>query len=317
MSSEDQKTIRQYLLQELEEEEQKRVEEKMMTDDAFFEEITFAEDELVEEYTRGALGGVERKKFEHAFLTTPEGRLDVTFNKAFGAHILKAQAAVADVAPKPRPVPRPKVSFWRSQPAGAAFALAVIIILAALSAWLVVAERQRRSEIDRLQAEVQRVEKELADHRNQASQLQQDIREARERNSDLERQLASLKDARDHINQSESLIKGILSVVLSPGRIRGSGTEPLRIPPDKHTVEFRLRVPSPDYVRYSADIVRQGAESLGHSALKVRRVGSETQAILRLPAAKVTPGAYEIKLLGTTAQGKTETINSYYFNVVK
>jgi hypothetical protein len=87
MSSEDERTIRRYLLQELAEDERRSVEEKMMADDAFFEEITFAEDELVSEYTRCALKGVERQRFEQSFLTTPQGRRDVNFNEAFRTRI--------------------------------------------------------------------------------------------------------------------------------------------------------------------------------------------------------------------------------------
>lgn len=319
MSSEDERTIRRYLLQELAEEDRQRVEEKMMTDDAFLEEITFAEDELVDEYTRGALKGVERQKFEQSFLTTPQGRHDVNFNKACRDHIPKAARAVAaQSAPQPRSFASPVVSFWRSQRAGAAFALGVMMILVALSAWLVVTERQRRSEIDRLQVEVQRVEKELADQRNQASQLQRDFQESRERNSDLERQLADLKNDRDRIGQSEPMATGILSLILSPGQTRmGSIRQTVTITPDKHTVEFKLRVPSPDYAGYKADLIGKSGELTSYNRLEVRRVRSETQVLLRLPAAKLAPGDHEIKLLGITAQGKTEPIDSYYLTVAK
>jgi len=316
MSSEDERTIRRYLLQDLAEDERRSVEEKMMADNAFFEEITFAEDELVSEYISGALKGVERQRFEQSFLTTPQGRLDVNFNEAFRTHIPKvAGAVVAQMASRSRPFASPVVSFWRFQRARAALALGVMIILVALSAWLFVAERHRQSEIDRLQAGVQRVEKELADQRNHQSQLQRDFQESQERNSDLERQLADLRNARDRIGQSEPVGIGILSLILSPGRTRGSARQTLTITPGKNTVEIRLKVAFPDYIGYRAEVVGKSGVSISHQRLKVRRVRSETQVILRLPAAKLAPGDYEITLLGITAQGKTEPIAPYNFTV--
>ena len=317
MSSKDETTIRRYFLQELADDERQRVEEQMMTDDAFFEEITFAEDELVQEYTRGELKGVERQKFEQSFLATPEGRQQVNFNKAFRARILKAAPAVAtQSSPQHRSFASTIVSFWRSQRPVAVFALGMTMVPVVFSAWLITTERGRRSEIDRLQAEVQRVEKELADQRNQASQLQRDFQEARERNSDLERQLADLKNARDRIGQPEPTATGILSLLLSPGRIRGSARETVTLTPDKHTIEFKLRVPSNDYAGYRAELVGKSGESISHDRLEVRRVRSETQAVFRLPAAKLAPGDHEIKLLGINSQGKAEPIESYYFTVV-
>lgn len=320
MSSEDERTIRRYLLQELAEEHRQRVEERMMTDDAFFDEVTFAEDELVEEYTRGALKGVERQEFEQSFLTTPEGRHEVNFNKAF-RRIPKAASVVAGPSsPQPRLFASFIVSIWRSQRAGAALALGLLTILAGLSAWVVISESRRRSEIDRLHAEVQRVEKELADQRNQSSQLQRDFQESQERNSDLERQLADLKNQRDRMGQSEPMATGILSVLVSPGLTReSSAREIVTITPDKHTVEFKLRVPEPRLAECKVEVMRKSGEKIADFPIvKVRSVRSERQVVLRLPAERFAPGDYDIKLLPTTQQ-KTEgnkPIASYHVTVV-
>jgi hypothetical protein len=317
MTSEDDRTIRRYLLQELAEEERKRVEERMMTDDAFFEEVSFAEDELVDEYTRGSLKGIESQKFEQCFLTTPQDLEQINFNKAFRAHVSKATPHYKEAADSPHLTSLTALiaTFWRSQRAAAAVALGIVMMLVAVSALLFVTERRRRSEIDRLQAEMQRVEKELADQRNEASQLQRDVQDAQEKNSELERQLADLKTALDR--NAGAGLGAMYSVILFPGTTRSSDRRQLRIPPDKKTVEFVLRVPSDDYPRYRAEIIGKGGKSISRSVPEIVRTGSEPRATLRLPAAKLPPGDYEVKLVGVTAAGETQNVELYYFTVVR
>jgi len=92
--------IRRYLLRELPKGEQKRVEERLMTDDAFFERLKVAEDELVDEYLGGGLSENERQRFELSFLTTPEGRRQVRFNTA-----LRKYVSAADTGERIRPAP--------------------------------------------------------------------------------------------------------------------------------------------------------------------------------------------------------------------
>jgi TonB family protein len=71
---------RKYLLGQLSEEQQSRVEECLFTDAEFLEEVELAEDDLIEAYVCGKLSSVERRQFETHFLTTPERRrhLEVT-----------------------------------------------------------------------------------------------------------------------------------------------------------------------------------------------------------------------------------------------
>src|SRR5215471_18419867 len=97
--------IRRYILRELAEEEQQRIEERLMTDDAFFERLKIAEDELVDEYLGGELPHGERERFELSFLTTPEGRQQISFNTAFNRYVSEAAASRR---PQPAPAPSPR-----------------------------------------------------------------------------------------------------------------------------------------------------------------------------------------------------------------
>lgn len=86
--------IRRYLLGELGEDELQQLEEKMMADNELFDRVLLAEDEMVEEYVQGELSESDRAGFEASFLSTPEGRQQVSFAKALSKY-------VKDVSPAP------------------------------------------------------------------------------------------------------------------------------------------------------------------------------------------------------------------------
>jgi hypothetical protein len=99
LSNNDQIRVRDYLLGHLSEDEQEKIEERLITDDEFFDELEISKDELIEEYQAGELAQKDRQWFESHFLASPEGRRDYTFGVAL---------ACVD---KPSPTPKP-VSFY-------------------------------------------------------------------------------------------------------------------------------------------------------------------------------------------------------------
>lgn len=62
-----------YLLGELPPEEAERVERELLADDAAFEDLLAAEDELFFDYAQGALPPEQRRRFEAVYLADPEG----------------------------------------------------------------------------------------------------------------------------------------------------------------------------------------------------------------------------------------------------
>jgi hypothetical protein len=79
LSSNDQASIRNYLLGQLSDDEQQKTEERLMLDDDLFEEFETLKGELVEEYRTGGLRQNEREWFEHHFLASSEGKKMYTF----------------------------------------------------------------------------------------------------------------------------------------------------------------------------------------------------------------------------------------------
>jgi anti-sigma factor RsiW len=71
VSSDHEKRMTQYLLGQLSEEEQTELERQYLADDALFEELAAAEDDLRDAYARGELSGPDRKAFEQRLLSVP------------------------------------------------------------------------------------------------------------------------------------------------------------------------------------------------------------------------------------------------------
>jgi anti-sigma-K factor RskA len=74
-----QEEVSQYLLGHLSEEGQRRIEERLLTDDGFLEEISLAEEDLIDDYLNGNLSKDDRLSFEQHFLRTPERRQNLRF----------------------------------------------------------------------------------------------------------------------------------------------------------------------------------------------------------------------------------------------
>ena len=74
-----QNEVRRYLLGELEEAEQERIELRLLTDLSFGEEFDTIVDELTDQYVRDELTVDERKRAEKHFLSAPERRAKLEF----------------------------------------------------------------------------------------------------------------------------------------------------------------------------------------------------------------------------------------------
>jgi CHAT domain-containing protein len=84
---EDEGTIRRYLLGQMSEDERQQLEERIMTDTDFFNQVLLAEDNLTEQYVREEMSEEDRLKFEAVFHATEAGRRQVDFNRAFYRYV--------------------------------------------------------------------------------------------------------------------------------------------------------------------------------------------------------------------------------------
>lgn len=93
LGEQDHEIIRQYLLGKLTDDEQLRVEERLLSEDTLFQELEVTKDELAQEYVGGQLSAKEREWLHDNFLASPEGKQRQEFAENFDryARIRRAQ----------------------------------------------------------------------------------------------------------------------------------------------------------------------------------------------------------------------------------
>lgn len=110
-SKPDQSAIRRYLLGALDDEaKQEQIEEQLVVNEEFADELQVAEDQLIEDYLDDELTATVRQQFESFFLSTPQRRDRVQL--AQGVRKLAAQPYPGPVTP-PEPIPKLRVPFWK------------------------------------------------------------------------------------------------------------------------------------------------------------------------------------------------------------
>lgn len=137
--SDVQDKIRSYLLGTLSEEAGRGVEERLMTEEAFLEELTLAEGELIEDYLDGQLDAEERAGFEQHFLSTEERRAQLKFTRSLGRYAseTKKKTAAPTLGERLRAFWGGRSTAWR---AGLAFAAVACI---AVAVWFAVLRAPR------------------------------------------------------------------------------------------------------------------------------------------------------------------------------
>lgn len=80
--------IREYLLGYIQvEDERRKIEERLMLNDDYFEEILMQEEELIQDYADGQLNTDERRRFEKYFFISEERRQKIKFARALRRYI--------------------------------------------------------------------------------------------------------------------------------------------------------------------------------------------------------------------------------------
>ncbi|MEK6337243.1 MAG: CHAT domain-containing protein [Acidobacteriota bacterium] len=146
LNHDDEQHIKSYLLGALAQDEMRELEERLLREEEFANQVLLIEGELIEEYTLGELSDKEQQHFEKYFLTTPRRR-----RKLMMVEELRQRASVRDVgstiegpieqttaATENPKVRRVKQATWWTrlfQPRWQTAVFATLIILAGLGVW--------------------------------------------------------------------------------------------------------------------------------------------------------------------------------------
>ncbi|MFY9553479.1 MAG: hypothetical protein WAV20_21075 [Blastocatellia bacterium] len=315
----DHKTIAQYLLGELSDQEKARLEEQYFADDDLFEEFLVVEGELTDAYVRGELYGRERERFEARFLVLPRQHQRVEIARALVDYATESSALVAPVVLKRKPV-----LWWpsflakivgKNRAITLAFAAAVIVILVGGSLFIV--------ETVRLRNQVERIEADRTETLKREQELERQLAEQGQHNEQLAEELQRERSQRELLEQE--LIKpqrstlSAITFILTPDLVRGAG-EPKRliIPQHADLVRVQIGLDQDDHKSYRVFLETvDGKRIWGSGSLKVQSHKSGKVVTLGLPASLFTKRDYIMTLSGVNADGSLENVSEYYFSVLK
>src|ERR1041384_78008 len=141
LNYDDEHQIKSYLLGALAQEEMQALEERLLREQEFANQVLLIEGELIEDYTLGQFSDDERRQFETYFLATPRRR-----RKLMMVERLRELATVTDPGTRDQTIPATEDSNVRKakqldwwirlfQPRWKIAAFATLILIAAFGVW--------------------------------------------------------------------------------------------------------------------------------------------------------------------------------------
>lgn len=79
--------LRHYLLGELSDDEQQKIEEKLLINNDYSEQMLIAEEDLIDDYIKGSLPPSQQKKYEKLFPATREGKQKIQITRVLKSHL--------------------------------------------------------------------------------------------------------------------------------------------------------------------------------------------------------------------------------------
>lgn len=294
--SSDEMMLRQYLLGHVREDEQRALEQRLLTDEDYFHQLLRVEEELTDDYVRGSLDASDHQRFERYFLSSPERRQNVEFARAFHRY-LAAQAQ--------RTSPHPAVfSGWRAM--GEIALLCAVIVLAALAVLLF----HRNTQLQKL-VEQDRIQHSQADQREK--ELSDRLEQEQKQSDELKQDLASLQ------NSTHPTGSDLVSLVLTPGISRADDqTATVDVRPGIHRLRLELKTEDVGHQSYRAELQNmEGDVVWSNDNLKARGTGDKRFVEFILATGLITRSDYLVALSGTNPSGSFEKISTYHFSVIR
>lgn len=280
----EQTLVKKYLLGDLDVAEQERIEQRLLTDKEFIEEVSITRTELVDEYVSGNLSARERQSFEKHFLSTPKRFQKLQIARALDRHLENRTRHIAAMATG---TPRvPSLHHTRQVRVILSFAAGVALLVAGYVVWEAI---KHKGSNDRLiEAQKQRVI--------------------------LENELVKLNH---QTTNSAQATLAMLPLTLKPILVREAGeNRSVAIPQSPSLIELQLELPTDKYQSYRASLqTDEDVELATVDDLKTKALNNGKVVILRLPTWLIGPGGYQIKLRGILMTGQQEDVGLYPFQI--
>lgn len=274
----EQVVIRQYLLGELDDEGRQQVEQRLMTERDYKEEVLMSEDELLEDFVAGELAERERELFLKNYLSAPLQKRKLAIAQALNKYAANTPAMAMVKSPG---------SWWRrlidvlpprNRFMQVAWGAMVLVVIA--GSWLAFQAWQSRTQQAKLRAELERL------NGPESSVLEDD--------------------------------GAVSHLMLTPLSLRENGNTPtLTLTAQTQIAQLRIPVPSNQYQSYQATLKgSQGNLVLNLDNLVVRTVDTAKMLVLQLPSRVFKNDDYTLTFSGLKPGSAPEEIGTYSFRVI-
>ena len=115
LNLDDDQVLKRYLLGELSEEERAAVQDRLTSDEDYFDFLCTVETDLLDAYVRGELSAGEREQVERSLLTAPHARARLAFAKALAAETARTG--------------RKRLPVWRTGPSILLAAAGLVVVV--------------------------------------------------------------------------------------------------------------------------------------------------------------------------------------------
>ena len=302
----DERLMRSYLLGELDEGEQQRVEDRLFSDDAYFEYLLTLEEELIRDYAGGRLSRADRRRVERHLEDSPDWPGRVALARTLSKVLSDERKRRAKGARRHSPL---ALASDFGLTAARLVPIAVGLVLAMVGVWLAI-------EVVRLRGELDRARVERASAENRSREIAQQLAAERATREDLARQL---EEAGARAAAAAPRARA-LSLVLLPGLTRHPEAQQVtfRIPLDAE-VRFTLSLASGvRHERYRAILsTAEGEQVWAEDSLRISTSGRTGVLVLNVPGRVLAPADYILRLEGASASSAPEDVESYVFRVVR
>lgn len=284
--------VKQYLLGQLSDDEQARIEQRVFANDDSHEKLLAFEEDLIDAYVGGELSAEDRAKFEAHFLSSDRRVQKVATARALAAGIeAVAREAVHRLEGQPRRIG------WLIAAAG----LAIITV-----GWFAFRG-------DRAPSSSQPIGPSTATVQTPQPSVPPSTTADQSVKSTPETTAPSSK------SPSSSTPPAVVALTLVPGASRDiTGGTRLVIPTNTDSVLVDVRFEPADYRSYTA-VLRTVNDRVVRTDvnLQPKAIGNQMSVTLRWPAARLDLDDYLLTLSGVRPTGEREEIADYYFRIVR
>jgi len=270
--------IRQYLLGELNENDQEQLEQRVITNPDYKEEVLITEEELLEEFVNGTLSLRELESFNKMYSSSPAQRRKVKIAQALNRHASERTPVVQPMVQKKRA--KSLIELFSTKNRFHQLSLAALIIVlviggSILAYWLL----------------------------------------SQQRSAAYEALLKLNQFGSELLQPDSSVVSATLPPLLFRGT---GEPRNISITKQTRTVQLRLPDPSGGTYSFRAILRRSdGSEVFTLEDLRARQIDQHSVLVLQIPAEMLTPQSYQLEIFEKRTDGTFESPSTYPLNVTE